>query len=195
MIDFSKHKGLVVTQKVEHFEAFTQLETQNRYTVSTSDGDPLLYAYEESGGLGRMFLKKRRPLSIHVVSIDNQSVMIASRPFFWFLSNLLVQDGDGRVVGSIRRRFNLLSRRFTIEDPAGVILAEIRGPLYRPNTFMVYKEEEIARVTKQWSGIGREIFTDADTFRIEMDTTKINQDFALLVLAGALAIDLDFFEN
>lgn len=61
---------------------------------------------------------------------------------------------------------------------------------------MVYKQdEEIARVTKQWSGIGREAFTDADTFRIEMDIGKIDQDFALLMLASALAIDLDFFEG
>ena len=74
-------------------------------------------------------------------------------------------------------------------------MGEIRGPLLRPNTFMVYKQEEIGRVTKQWSGIGKEAFTDADTFHIQMDTSKINQDFALLMLASALAIDLDFFEK
>ncbi|MCL0101922.1 phospholipid scramblase family protein [Dehalococcoidia bacterium] len=195
MINLSEHQSLVVRQKVEHFEAFTQLETKNRYTVSTPDGDPLLYAYEESGALGRIFLKNHRPLSIHVVDNNNQPVLTANRSFFWFLSHLHVQDGGGRVVGSLRRRFNLLSRRFTIEDPAGTRLAEIRGPLLRPNTFMVYTQEEIGRVTKQWSGIGKEIFTDADTFRLEIDTTKMNQDFGLLMLASALAIDLDFFEK
>jgi uncharacterized protein YxjI len=196
MIDLSEHQELVVRQEVEHFEAFTQLETKNRYSVSTPDGDRLLYAYEESGFLGRMVLKNHRPLSVHVVGSDNEPILTASRSFFWFLSHLHVQDGGGRVVGSLSRRFNLLSRRFTIEDPVGTVLAEIRGPLLRPNTFMVYKQdEEIARVTKQWSGIGREAFTDADTFRIEMETSKINQDFALLILASALAIDLDFFEN
>jgi len=83
-----------------------------------------------------------------------------------------------------------------MEDPIGTVLAEVRGPLLRPNTFRVFKQdEEIARVTKQWSGIGREAFTDADTFRISMNTSKINQDFALLMLASALAIDLDFFEK
>ena len=75
-------------------------------------------------------------------------------------------------------------------------MAEIHGPYFRPNTFMVYKQgEEIGRVTKQWSGIGREAFTDADTFRVEMETSKIDQDFSLLMLASALAIDLDFFEK
>ena len=75
-------------------------------------------------------------------------------------------------------------------------MAEIHGPYFRLNTFMVYKQgEEIGRVTKQWSGIGREAFTDADTFRVEMETSKIDQDFSLLMLASALAIDLDFFEK
>ena len=196
MIDLTKHPDLIVRQEVEHFEAFTRLETKNRYSVSTSEGDRLLFAYEQSGSLSRMLLKKRRPLSIHVIDSENSPVLTASRPFFWFLSHLHVQDGDGQVVGSIRRRFNILNRRFTMEDPIGTVLAEVRGPLLRPNTFRVFKQdEEIARVTKQWSGIGREAFTDADTFRISMNTSKINQDFALLMLASALAIDLDFFEK
>ena len=125
------------------------------------------------------------------------SIRIApSRSFFFLLSHLQVQDGDGREVGSLRRRFSLWGRRFTIEDSVGTVLAEIHGPYFRLNTFMVYKQgEEIGRVTKQWSGIGREAFTDADTFRVEMETSKIDQDFSLLMLASALAIDLDFFEK
>ena len=196
MVDLSEHGELIVRQEVEHLEAVTGLETENSYSISTPDGERLLYAYEESDVMGRMFLEKHRPLSIHVVNEDNEPILTANRSFFWFLSHLHVQDGEGREVGSLRRRFNLLNRRFSIEDPVGTVLAEIRGPLLRPNTFMVYKQdEEIARVTKQWSGIGREAFTDADTFRIEMDSSKIDQDFALLMLASALAIDLDFFEG
>jgi len=196
MINLSEHKELIVRQEVEHLEALTGLETENRYSISTPDGGRLLYAYEESGVVGRMFLKKHRPLSIHFVNENSDPILTASRSFFWFLSHLHVQDGEGREVGSIRRRLSVLNRRIAIEDPAETVLAEIHGPFFRPNTFMVYKQdEEIARVTKQWGGIGREVFTDADTFRIEMDIGKIDQDLALLMLASALAIDLDFFEG
>ena len=196
MIDLSEHQELVVSQEVEHLEAFTRLETKNRYRVSTPDGDRLLYAYEESGFLGRIFLKARRPLSIHVVDNDNEPVLTASRSFFWYLSHLHVNDGTGREVGSLRRRFTILNRQFKLEDSTGTTLAEMRGPLLRPNTFMVYKQgEEIGRVTKQWSGIGKEVFTDADTFRVQIDTGRSDRDFSLLMLASALAIDLDFFES
>ena len=196
MIDLSEHQELVVRQEVEHLEAFTGLETENRYSVSTPDGNQLLYAYEESSFLSRMLLKTHRPLSIHVVDNDNEPVLTASRSFFWYLSHLQVRDGSGREVGTLQRRLTVLNRRFELEDSMGTILAEIRGPLLRPNTFMVYKQsEEIGRVTKQWSGIGREVFTDADTFRIQIDTSRTDRDFALLMLASALAIDLDFFEK
>ena len=196
MIDLSEHEELVVRQEVEYLEAFSGLETENRYTVSTPDGDRLLYAYEEAGFWGRTFLNNHRPLSIHLVDNDNESVLTASRSFFWYLSHLHVQDGSGREVGSVRRRLTILNRQFEFEDSQGEVQDEMRGPLLRPNTFIVYKHgAEIGRVTKQWSGIGREAFTDADTFLVQMDTSSADRDFALLMLASALAIDLDFFEH
>ena len=48
MIDLSEYRELVVRQEVEHLEAFTGIETENRYSVLTPDGEQLLYAYEES---------------------------------------------------------------------------------------------------------------------------------------------------
>ena len=196
MIDLSEHGELIIRQEMEHLEAFTGLETQNRYGVSTPDGDRLLYAYEESGFLSRILLKKHRPLSIHVLNNDKEIVLTASRSFFWFLSHLHIRDGSGREIGSLRRRFAILNRRFELEDSTGKLIAEIRGSLLRPHTFMIYKSgEEIGRVTKKWSGIGKEVFTDADTFRLQIDTSKADGDFAMLMLASALAVDLDFFEG
>lgn len=196
MIDLSMHRELIVKQEMEGLEVFTGLETQNRYSVSTPDGVPLLYAYEESGTLSRMLLKKNRPLSINILDNDKQLVLTASRSFFWFLSHLHIRDGAGREIGSLKRRFAILNRRFELEDSSGKIIAEIHGSKLRPHTFMVYKSgEEIGRVTKKWSGIGKELFTDADTFQVQVNTSKADKDFPILILATAIAIDLDFFEG
>ena len=196
-MDLSKHQELIVKQEMEHLEAFTGLETQNRYSVSTPDGNPLLYAYEESGFFSRIFLKKNRPLSIHVIDNNKDRILTASRSFFLFFSHLDIQDETGHKIGSLRRRFSILNRRFEFEDSTGKIIAEMRGPRLRPNTFMIYnkKEEEIGRVTKQWSGIGREVFSDADTFNVQIDSNKTNRDFAMLILASSIAVDLDFFDG
>ena len=196
MIDLSQYQELIVRQEVEHFEAFTGFETENQYSVLTVDGEVLLHAAEESGMLGRQFLGNHRPMTLHVVDADGNPVMTASRAFFWLLSHLHVEDADGRPIGSLQRRFGFLKRVFSLSDAGGGELARVEGKMLRPNTFMIYRQgDEIGRVTKQWSGIGREAFTDADTFHVQMNTEVADQPFALLVIATALAIDLDFFES
>ena len=117
--------------------------------------------------------KKHRPLNIHVIDRNNANVITASRSFYWFLSHLHVSDGSGQRIGSMQRRFSFLTRRFDLMDATGRIVAEMRGPIFRPYTFMVYQQgQEVGRVTKQWSGVGREMFTDADTFKVEVDTSR-----------------------
>ena len=196
MIDLTQYQELVVRQQVEHLEVFTGFETANRYNVSTPDGELLLYAYEESGWLSRQFLRNHRPLTLHVMDSEQRPLLRASRSFFWFLSHLHVRDGADRPVGSLRRRFAILTRRFDLEDSSGQVLAEIQGRLLRPNTFTINRDgSELARVTKQWSGVVREALSDADTFRVQQDTQRVDQDLSLLVLATAFAIDFDFFEG
>jgi uncharacterized protein YxjI len=195
MIDLTRHPEIVVRQQVEVLEVFTGFETANRYVVSTPEGEQLLYAYEESGWLSRQFLKTHRPLTLQVIDNERQTLLSASRSFFWFLSHLHVRDGVGRPVGSLRRQFAFLKRRFLLEDASGNPIAEVQGKLFRPNTFMFYVHgSEVARVTKQWGGIMREAFSDADTFKVQQDP-GLDQDLSLLVLATAFAVDLDFFES
>ena len=196
MVDLTQYQELIVRQQIEPMEIFSGFEMQNQYKVMTTEGDELLYAYEESGFFGRQFMRTHRPLTLHVVDTQNQLVMTASRNFFWFLSHLHFVDADEREVGSLRRKFAFLGRKFHLEGENGELVAELKGGMLRPNTFMFYKDgEEVARITKQWSGILREIGTDADTFKVQMDTRELGQDFALMVLGAAFAIDLDFFES
>ena len=79
MVDLTQHQELFVRQEVEHLEVFTGFEASNRYSVNTPDGERLLYAYEESGWLGRQFLRTHRPLTLHIVDGDGQPVVVASR--------------------------------------------------------------------------------------------------------------------
>ena len=78
-----------------------------------------------------------------------------------------------------------LKRRLVIEDARGETVAEVSGSVFRRYTFMVNRRgEEIGRITKQWSGVGREMFTDADTFLVELPV-KHGDDLQYLVFATA----------
>ena len=195
-IKLTQHSELTIRQRVEKVEAVTGFETANRYTVMTAQGDELLHAQEESGTFSRMFLKGHRPLTLRVTDPDKNEILVASRSFFWFLSHLCVSDPSGRNIGTLRRRISFPARKLTIEGQGGLQIAEIRGPMMRPKTFTVYQQErEVARITKQWSGMMKEAFTDADNFKLEISDSGMDEEFALLMLASAFAIDLDFFES
>ena len=195
MTDLTRYSELVIRQQIEQVEIFTPFETANRYSVQTSDGAQLMYAYEESGTMQRQFMGTHRPLSIHVVQGDGAPVLQASRDFFWFRSHLRV-DADGRRIGALNRVFGL-GRKLALVDPNEREITRLTSGLFHPHTFIAEGADgnEIARVTKQWSGFGREMFTDADTFVVQFTDGSADNDFRLLMLASAFAIDLDFFEN
>ena len=66
---------LIVKQRVEGFEAITGVETRNRYEVLTPEGQSVMLAYEESGGLGRVFFKRNRALTLHIAGLDGQDIL------------------------------------------------------------------------------------------------------------------------
>ena len=194
MTDLTRYSELVIRQQIEQMEIFTPFETANRYSVHSSDGAQLMYAYEESGDLTRQFAGSHRALSIHVVESDGAPVLQASRDFFWFRSHLRV-DADGRRIGALNRVFGL-GRKLALVDANDREVTRLTSGLFRPHTFIANGVGgEVARVTKQWSGFGREMFTDADTFVVQFTDAGTDNDFRLLMLASAFAIDLDFFEN
>lgn len=195
MVDLTRHNGLIVRQQREMMEVFTPIETANRYSIHTQDGAQIMYAYEDSGAMSRQFMGSHRPLSIHVVDSDSRPVLEASRDFFWLRSHLRV-SADGRRLGTLNRQ-GWIGRKFSLADANDASIARIAAGIFSPHTFVAKdaQGEEIARITKQWSGFGREMFTDADTFAIEFVDGATDQDFRLLMLAAAFSIDMDFFEN
>ena len=56
--------------------------------------------------------------------------------------------------------------------------------------------EELGRVTKKWAGLGKELFTNADTYVISIaPAASGRREIAQLLLAAGLAIDTVFKEK
>ena len=105
-------ESLMVRQQVEPLQVFIGLETQNRYKILDNAGNEILFAYEESGFLGRQFLGGHRPLTIKIIDGEGNLRLIAQRKFFWFFSHLELLSPEGAVLGRLQRRFKLIGRRF-----------------------------------------------------------------------------------
>ena len=198
------YPSVTVRQQVEPLQVFTGLEAKNRYRILDPDGTDILFAYEDSGFIARQFLGNHRPLSIKVMDPQGRVQLTARRNFFWFLSHLELTGPGGAPAGRVDRRFKLVGRRFDLSDGQGDSL-EVYGPMLRPNTFWLRRNgEDVGKITKQWSGVGREMFTRADTFHVEFGPPEgggpsaqppLSESMRWTVLGAAIAIDLDFFED
>jgi len=188
--------GLVVSQKKEWGEILTGFETRNRYKVFDTDGRELFSAAEEGGNvLLRWFLKAMRPFRVHIRGMDDSGMLQVRRPFRFFFHEAVVSDATGRVLGTIRRRFALLRRIYTVTDSHGREICQLFGPILHPWTFEVRQGGiEQGRICKKWSGLLKEGVTDADNFGVTFPPGWSSEHKALL-LGAVFLVDFVHFEK
>jgi uncharacterized protein YxjI len=192
--------ALRVRQTKEWGEILTGFEGRNRYQVVGRDGEPLFLAGEVGSGLGlfllRGFFKARRPFTMELKTPSGQTALRLKRPWRFWLSRMDVEDGAGQRLGSIQQRFRFFARAYDVLGPSGEWLATLEGPFFRPWTFVLERDgQELGRVEKRWSGLGKELFTDADNFGVRFDEGLQDARLRQLVLAATFLIDFVHFED
>ncbi|HEU4397595.1 MAG TPA: phospholipid scramblase-related protein [Actinomycetota bacterium] len=108
----------------------------------------------------------------------------------WFTWRCQVTRPDGLPLGQIVKQIRLGKARFTLLDPGGAQLGEVRAENWRAKDFSVRDGagQELARVTKRWAGL-RELFTDADTYVVEVLPAAVDP-LRSLAVASCLVIDV-----
>jgi hypothetical protein len=188
--------GLVISQKKEWGEIFTGFETKNKYMVLDSTGRELYMAIEEGGSaILRLFLKALRPFEINVRRLDHQLVIRLKRPFRFFFHELDVYDAKDNLLGSLKREFSLLRRIYSVFDGNGRRIFQLFGPILHPWTFEIRdNSKEYGKITKKWSGLLKEGFTDADNFGVTFPNVWSNERKGLF-LGAVFLIDFVHFED
>ena len=197
---FMEGQDLLLIQQVKELvEIFTNIETRNQYQMLDKSGQEVGFIAEESGGIGgtflRLLLRIRRPMKITVLNGEKREILRIQRPFYLLWSTMTVTCGQQKV-GSIQRRFSLLYKLYDLCDRRGKVIARIRAPIWKLWVFPVLNsnDAEIGKVSKNWSGFLKEYFTDADRFSVEFPSSWKSDEKAIL-LAAAISIDLDYFEE
>jgi uncharacterized protein YxjI len=198
---FGNLPRIFVKQHKEWAEILVRFETRNKYVMMDEAKNELGQVVERGGGLlhvlRRLVLQSHRPLEIDVLDRDGSVVLRLSRSFFWFFSELNILSGEGERLGSVHRRWALLSRRYELRDNLSVVFADIVSRFWRIWTFPVIGRDRMgkAEITKRWGGLLREYFTDADTFCVDFGDFDWGTEQRAVIFAAAIAIDFDFFEN
>jgi uncharacterized protein YxjI len=159
-------------------------------------GNRLYLAAEEAGSLLlRLFLKALRPFKVVVANEHNQVVIRIVRPFRFYFHEAEILDAQGRRLGIIKKRFSLLRRIYSVIDRTGQEVYQLFGPILHPWTFQIRKNDvELGKISKKWSGLLKEGFTDADNFGV-MFPAQWEIEKKALMLGAVFLIDFVHFEN
>ena len=142
--------------------------------------------------------KQLLPTSINVYEANNPRPVLSLKKAPALLRTTVeVCDTNGAVVGRFRSKLFSLGGGFYAFDPAGQQMAEIKGDWKGWNfRFLDNAGSELGTVSKKWAGLGKELFTSADTYAIALSDRggQVPHQSALLLAAG-LAIDIVFKEK
>lgn len=165
---------------------------------------PLGIAKEKVSGLIQVlrFLigKQHLPTTVKVFEgqdpkVEDRELFSIRRGFSVLRPKIEVCSPKGEVLGWFQRKVFSLGGAFRVFDAKGQEVAGVLGDWKGWNFKFVDKDgKEIGTVTKKWAGMGKELFTSADNYIINLSGDPAPGK-ALLLLAAGLAIDTVFKEN
>ena len=135
--------------------------------------------------------KSMTPFEIEVSGLDGKKVIKVKKGLSLVLSKIEVFDENDRLIGLIKLKLFPLGNNFEIFDEKGNLVSKLNGSLIGWNFKFVKDKNTIARVTKKWSGIGKELFTSADNYILDIkDDVEKSSPLRLLIFGAVICIDM-----
>lgn len=200
---------LLVHQKVEIAEAILGWETNNKYLVKNVMGQQVFYVAEENDCCNRQCCGPMRSFVLHIQDNQGLEVITLKRPlkcslccFPCCLQKLEVQAPPGNPIGYITQNWHPYLPKLTIQNEKMEDVLKIVGPFCACKccsdvNFKVMSLDEVTEVgmiSKQWTGLMQEAFTDADNFGIKFPL-DLDVKIKAVLLGGCFLIDFMFFEQ
>ncbi len=132
--------------------------------------------------------KRMLPTTVEVRAIGDADVVLKLvRGFSFFRPKVKVLDGTGQQIALMQSKLLTLGGGFFIFTPDGQKFGEVKGN-WKGWDFKILDASgaQLGTVTKKWGGLGKEFFTTADNYVIEMTDPTMS---SAMGLAAALAID------
>lgn len=140
--------------------------------------------------------KQLLPTKVEVRDAQGQLVFSITRGMTFFRSRVGVCGPDGEEFGYFKSKLFSLGGAFDVYDTQDQLIAQVKGDWKGWNfRFLGADGQPIGTVTKKWGGLGKELFTSADTYMIAIEDPQASQAEALLLLAAGLAIDIVYKEG
>lgn len=195
--------GLLDRDKLLVREHVGMFKARNAYDlVDPAGGQVVGRAEEKVYGVLRKLMKfsgwktmMSFTIYFHDASAGDASVLTVHRPFTWFRSVVTVTDAAGKVVGRFRQKLVAIGPKMWILDPAGNEIGMLKGDWIGWNLQVVDNAgKPLATITKKWAGIGKEFFTSADNYVIDVADEVTDPDMRRLLFAAPITADMVYKE-
>ena len=184
-----QHRVLVVNQKAK------LIELTNQYSVFDENGNNIGYVNQVGQSkvkkLLRLVSSVDQFLTHHfdITDASDSLVMSVTRPAKILKSTVLINDSTGAEIGRIVQENVFGKIHFALES-GGAKIGAIKAENWRAWNFAIEDASgrEVARITKKYTGLAREMFTTADSYVVEIHEIP-SQPLHSLIIAAALSID------
>ncbi|KAF1461465.1 Phospholipid scramblase 1, partial [Pygoscelis antarcticus] len=185
----------------------TGFETQNKYEIKNTLGQRVYFAAEDTDCCTRNCCGPSRPFTLRIIDNMGHEVITLQRPlrcssccFPCCLQELEVQAPPGTPVGYVVQNWHACLPKFTIQDEKRMDILKITGPCVVCSCcedvhFEVESVDEsstVGRISKQWTGFLKEVFTDTDNFGITFPMDLDVKMKAVMIGACFLIVSLSF---
>ena len=136
--------------------------------------------------------KRMTPFNMEIRTTGGEHLLTVRRGVSFFVSNVEVVDNQQRVIGRFKQKFFTIGAKFEVFDANERPLCVLRGTWSNWDfKFISNDGKEFAIVTKKWNGLGKEMFTTADNYILQIsEEVPANHPLRELILAAVMCIDL-----
>ncbi|MEE6500938.1 hypothetical protein FKM82_003997 [Ascaphus truei] len=200
---------ILIHQQIELLEVLTGFETNNKYELKNSLGQRVYFAAEQNDCCTRNCCGSARSFAMTIIDNAGREVIRLTRPyrcdsccFPCCLQKLEVEAPPGTVVGYVNQNWHPCLPKFTIQNEKKENIFKISGPCVPCSccsdvNFELKSLDEtsvVGKISKQWTGLVKESFTDADNFGVQFPM-DLDVKMKAVVLGACFLIDFMFFEK
>lgn len=137
------------------------------------------------------------PTAVNIYEGEGAAPILSLRRGFTFLRARVAVETNGRTIGHFAAKLMSIGPSFTILDAHDNEVGTVKGDWKGWNfKILTANGEELGTITKKWAGLGKELFTDADTYVVALSPAAAGRpDVPALLLAAGLAVDTVYKEK
>lgn len=136
--------------------------------------------------------KRMTPFNMVIKAPNGQKIVTVRRGVSFFRSTVEVLNEQEALIGKFKQHFFSIGGKFEVLDQNDRSLCMLKGTWTSWDfKFISNDGKEFATVTKKWNGLGKELFTSADNYILQINS-EVPADHPLreLILAAVMCIDL-----